>query len=150
MDDISDYLLSWFGIFSTVVIRIANLPVLWMIKKQNNLTMINQMVTVDCLISLLSIPILIISANDRPFSSVWYVCFYGEGACFFFKTKAPPLNRRRGQYVFFFFMRERGIFVFFVWRYIFNFIKVIKNDIKSISNIPCISYVCWEELEYQI
>jgi hypothetical protein len=82
MDDISDYLLSWFGIFSAVVFGIANLPVLWMIEKQNKLTMINQIVTVDCLISILSIPVVIMTANDRPFSSLYPCGFWSErSAC---------------------------------------------------------------------
>jgi hypothetical protein len=64
MDDISEYFLSWFGIFSEVIIGIVNLPILWMIKKEIKLTMINLMVTVDCLTSLCNIPIVIILAND--------------------------------------------------------------------------------------
>ena len=56
----------WFGIGSGIFILLSNVPILWMIWKEQNLTWINQVIGVDCLLCLCMIPIILDTAGVYP------------------------------------------------------------------------------------
>ena len=70
-DLLYDPLLLWLGIISVICIAIVNLPLLWMIKKEKKPTLINQLVGLDCFLSICRIPILygILTQNGTFMSS---------------------------------------------------------------------------------
>ena len=66
MDFISDIgysLIYWFGIGSGIIIFFSNVPIIWMIWKERNLTWINQVIGVDCLLCVCMIPIILSTAD---------------------------------------------------------------------------------------
>ena len=56
----------WFGIGSGIFILLSNVPILWMIWKEQNLTWINLVIGVDCLLGLCMIPIILSTAGVYP------------------------------------------------------------------------------------
>jgi hypothetical protein len=65
----SDPLLSYLGIISTIIIVTTNLPVIWMVKKEKKPSFINQLVCLDCFLSLCNIPLIFWVISDEPLLS---------------------------------------------------------------------------------
>lgn len=62
-DGVPLHLLSMFGLITATSIAAVNLPVIWVVKKESKLTLINQLVGLDCLLCLSHIPIVLYTTN---------------------------------------------------------------------------------------
>ena len=51
------------GLTAAIVLLIINIPLLWIIKKTWNASLINKLIGLDCLIALLHIPFVLNAAN---------------------------------------------------------------------------------------
>jgi hypothetical protein len=58
----------WVGLAAALIVLIINIPLLWIVKKTWNSSLINQLIGFDCLVALLHIPIILKAANivDLP------------------------------------------------------------------------------------
>ena len=63
INEFEDSFLYWFGIGSGIIILFSNIPILWMIWKEKNLTWINLVIGVDCLLCMCMIPIILSTAD---------------------------------------------------------------------------------------
>ena len=56
-------LLFWVGLPATCILVLVNIPLLWIVWNKQKTSLINQLIGVDCLVSLLHIPMLIHTAR---------------------------------------------------------------------------------------
>ena len=58
----------WVGLAAALIVLIINIPLLWIVTKTWNSSLINQLIGFDCLVALLHIPIILKAANilDQP------------------------------------------------------------------------------------
>ena len=79
-DEDSSSPLYWFGVTTGVTIIIANLPILWIIWKENSQTFINQLIGIDCLLCLGMIPVVLnhSSVFQLPCSFITSYAFFAS------------------------------------------------------------------------
>ena len=79
-DEDSSNTLYWFGVTTGVTICIANLPILWIIWKENSRTFINQLIGIDCLLCLGMIPVVLnhSSVFKLPCSFITLYAFFAS------------------------------------------------------------------------
>ena len=58
----------WVGLAAALIVLIINIPLLWIVKKTWNSSLINQLIGFDCLVALLHIPLILKAVNiiDLP------------------------------------------------------------------------------------
>ena len=61
--DTEEQLSYWFGVVSVLILLAVNLPLLWIVKRTWNLSMINKLIGLDCLVALLNILFILKAAN---------------------------------------------------------------------------------------
>ena len=69
-----DDCLYWFGVFTIGAILSVNIPVLWVIKKVSSITLINNLITIDCILCLGYIPGIIVQSGIYTQTGSIYSC----------------------------------------------------------------------------
>ena len=63
-----EILVFWVGLAAALILLMVNIPLLWIVKKTWKSSLINQLIGFDCVVALLHIPCILISAHiiDTP------------------------------------------------------------------------------------